>query len=702
MKLTTYKRPMTGAERMRRARERQGAKARTPEPRLADDRREHIRLKRQANRDARPFVAFDTEGYGEDETGRQVLRLLRVGAEELWQDDKPLKTKTCLDFLCRHLPHKDCGIGVGYAIGYDVAMILRDMPTHRKKKFMGDVKRARPGTGHLIGNFMVWWVPNNFFRVARAHFSQEEGRWIATPDTHRTIYDVFGFFNSSFLAAIEGQGVGAAHWEAIEAGKADRGKRPIDQAARDYCGLECDLLAELMERFRARCIEWGVRPRTWSGAGKLAAWLHDHHGTVEGRNLAALLPAGCGIDPALLAYADAAYYGGRMETFRVGRVPGPVYERDQRSAYPAAMTRLPCLLHGAWEAVDQAWLESAPADALFVATVRFRHDYAQADDGRIHIGGLPVRRQDGRVYWPVIGGGTYWSAEIRAAVAGLGARVAYGHGWAYRRECDCQPFAWVERHYAHRQSLDERAGYPIKIAINALTGKFSQRHGTARWRNPIYAGLVTAMVRADLIELASQRPGQVVMLATDAVFTTVPLEANEGEGLGMWRSSTHAEGIFVMQPGLYWGTPRPRTRGIAASKLVPHVPRIEAAWSTYAALDRSNSLKRNAKPIEPPSVEIPLTLFRGLRLAHADGHLETAGTWVDQDRGFSFRWTGKRRREFVWCGALCVHTYPILGGADLWSNPYHEDAAYILERDADKLALADQPEPIDLTPPFRV
>ena len=52
----------------------------------------------------------------------------------------------------------------------------------------------------------------------------------------------------------------------------------LTEEIKEYCTLECRLLAMLMEKFRETCTEVGIRPREWSGAGELAAALFKKHG----------------------------------------------------------------------------------------------------------------------------------------------------------------------------------------------------------------------------------------------------------------------------------------------------------------------------------------------------------------------------------------------------------------------------------------
>src|SRR5262249_787370 len=155
--------------------------------------------------------------------------------------------------------------------------------------------------------------------------------------TARTIYDVFGNFQSSFVKALENWDFATTHRDAIERMKAQRSAfTTITEEIRDYCAQECDLLGQLMMEFRKVCLDNSLRPRTWNGAGKIAAALHDAMGTIKAKELDKLVPV------PLRKLAHAGYYGGRFEVFRIGAV-GDAFEHDIASAYPAKMLHLPCL-----------------------------------------------------------------------------------------------------------------------------------------------------------------------------------------------------------------------------------------------------------------------------------------------------------------------------------------------------------------------
>lgn len=666
----------------------------------------------------RPFIGCDGEGCGRNRRGQQHFKLLRIGPAELYTG-RPLSTLECLDFICDADP---AGILVGFSFGYDTTQILRDLPMDRLARLFAD-KEAGPGKSRYtyFEDFGIEYLPKNYLRVCRLRrhsIRMDDGSYIRAcqrvPGSSRTIYETFGFFQMSFLKALQAFGVGRAHWPMIERMKSARASfEKITREIRRYNELECALLAELMETFRDTCHGAGLRPRTWNGAGKLSAAMHNEHGTITADELIRR------VDDGVLRMASDAYYGGRFEVTRTGEIAGPVYEYDIGSAYPAAMLQLPCLLHGAWEPTTPAWLRRVTsnggrAGAIFVASVQFEHPEGNA------VCGLPIRTKEGRLIWPRRGAGIYWSQEIRSAM-GLGARITWGNGWRYVHRCQCHSFDWISPVFNRRRALGkDQAGYPLKLGLNSLYGKLAQRIGNPRWGNMIWAGMITAIVRAWLNDAAAQAPDAIIMMATDALFSKRRLKLPIGEGLGQWEMSEHAR-LFVVQPGIYWGAKRPKTRGIAFDVFTQHTGRFEKAWVKYASY---------ARYAPPPIVAVPMTLFIGLRLAfernrrrtEKAGQMETmqaelAGIWQPQGeayrdragqlqhkgREYSFDWSRKRGAH-VWETPLCVRTWPLdvkrdrRGNPDPVSVPHKANAAWS-QLNLERMEFDDQPDHVSFEVP---
>ena len=185
-----------------------------------------------------------------------------------------------------------------------------------------------------------------------------------------------------------------------------------------------------------------------------------------------------------------------------------------------------------------------PEAGLYLAKVSFSHP-----DGPWC--GFPFRH-NGSLCWPLQGTGWYWSTEIEAAQRSLGAKIVVRDLWVARRECNCRPFDWVRAVYDERRRLGaDTRGYPLKVGLASLYGKMAQRSGRGPYHDPVAAGLITAMTRARLVEALGQDPQAVVMLATDAIFSTRPLSLDIGGELGQWEEKLWPD-LFIAQPGVYW------------------------------------------------------------------------------------------------------------------------------------------------------
>jgi DNA polymerase type B, organellar and viral len=676
-----------------------------------------------------PFVGVDGEGAGKDRKGRQHYMLLSASGGDFSDEchtGKPLTTKDCLNFIC-DLPDRTRAILIGFSFGYDTTMILRDLTKAKRDDLFTertirlDDKTIIKGYGQYtwFGDFGIQYRAHQYLRVCRAERTSHvmpDGRLLpprtrAIPGTARTIYEGFGFFQKSFVNALADFDVGTKRERArIAKTKNQRANfSRMTREVRDYCLSECAMLAEMMEKLREGCLsapEGGMMPRTWNGAGKLAEALHIKRGTIETKALVPpLMPSG------VLMFAEAAYYGGRFEVRLIGRIACPVYEYDLASAYPASMRGLPCLEHGRWRYLDGdaiRALHRADPQALYVAGVRYHHTEASGHrrDGMC---GLPHRqtgREDrsrrqyaDRIAWPLRGQGTYWSPEIRSAEL-LGARLGFGSGWAYSTACQCDPFDWIEPLYRHRKSLGKSAaGYPIKLGINSLYGKLAQSVGTPRFRNMVWAGLVTARTRAMLNQAMAANPGAIAMVATDGLYATAPLDLPLGGELGAWEETIYPEGLFIVQPGVYWGAEglgKLKTRGVSAKWFPPDIrAKFERVWSEFSEADRAaygpamGGIPGRAPLL--PSLDIPIRLFTGLRLAQARGKPDTAGCWVDDTREIRFDWRGKRFRHVWSADGAHVITDPMYGGPD-WISASHQAEPVADPDDAEIFVYEDQPD----------
>lgn len=695
--------------------------------------KERARLARLAAKDAAPFVGCDGEGVKTPD-GRSHYALFRMGARELYHPDaRRLTTPELLSFI---VAHPDPGDALtAFAFDYDASNILADIPTKRDhpdrpsrlERLLGlfdqpDVTGAAFAWTWLnfdgFPQFGVKYLPRNYLKVCLGEtirFRHEGRRIVKTlpiPGTERAIFDSFGNFQSSFLKALQAYDIGREHWQRIDAMKRDRDKfNAIDDEVRVYNSIECDLLADLMTAFRSMSLAAGIRPKTWNGAGKLAAAMLNDWGVVKAKDLPALVPA------PVLAMANAAYYGGRFEITRAGQL-GPTWEHDICSAYPAEMVNLPCLVHGTWRKCSGSELVAQPDDAIFVCPIRFFHRKEQ------FLCGFPFRMKDGRLCWPRVGNGVYWSHEIKSAER-LGATCEYRAGWLYEAHCDCRPFAKVTGKYAERLAAGKAArGLPIKFGLNALTGKLAERKGKAPpFRNPIWAGLVTAGTRAKLNDAIAKSgdPRRVVMLATDGIYTVdKPIKLKKGEALGQWEVKRYPK-LFIVRPGLYW-PPRPRTpklsasglqkparkwklksRGLSPKFFEPRVAAFQRAWRAYMTRDY-------AQGAAPPMVEVEVETFIGLRLAYRLKRPGLACQWVKRTFNSTdwppirctFDWHAKREGDAPTADGRALILGSKEGSAAAHSLAYDGSALmpWVEPIETDHMIFEAMPDPVELSAPF--
>lgn len=667
----------------------------------------------------RPFWGVDGEGAGTDAKGRQHYILMAAsgpGADDYrvkHRDGAALSVKDCLEFLLS-LPADP--ILVGFYFGYDANQILRGIYNSNAKDPYATLKRILdPPQGPygprstFWGEYAIDYQPFHCFKVSRIDRSGNK----PVPDTRttRTVYDVYAFFQRSFVNTIENWNIGSEREHAFVADMKNR--RELFDALTpemiDYCALECRALALLMTKFRDVCYAADIRPERWYGPGAIAASLLKKHG-IPKRPLTASEVARRGgfrdtrrseREPEFEVAANLAFYGGRFEVSRIGHVPGPVWEYDLNSAYPAAMLTQPCPLHTRWRHRPNA--RRLPSTGLFLAKITFEHL------GSPPWCGLPFRRKT--IYWPYQGTGWYWSCEIKAAQR-LGVDFSVRDLWVAEQPCDCRPYDWVAALYAERKRLGSKTrGYPLKLGLNSLYGKKAQRSGRAPYHDAAAAGLITATTRARLIEAVAHDPGAVVMLATDAVYSTRELPLDIGDGLGQWGRKKWSD-LFIAQPGVYWSPtelkkgvlPTVKSRGAPGAVIRKAAPQFERVFDEWIAMLREAghlaAVLSDRDNI--PKVMVKVRVFHGCALTLARGKPWLAGTWKDDvPKAISFDWGTKRHP--TWKVALAedgsdsLVTVP-LSQSKLVESEGYEPLDFDSENDEQEMSFEAMPDHVPYLP----
>lgn len=568
------------------------------------------------------FIGVDGEGWTEHTCGdprdcpgvacTHHYVMLVAGDQVLEHGGRPLKSWECIDFLA-HLPSTKDTHYVSYFFDYDCTMILRDFaqadPERMRWHLTPEDKDGRPyGQFQEFGSYFVDYVPRKHIRVK------------ATDGGIVTVHDTRSFFQCSFVQALEDFGIGTA--EQRDHIRGMKGERATFSAADfgrmvGYCRSECQLLADLVGELRDRFAHVDMSAFPYEGPGPVAGRELTKHATPKQAPPSEVTDL-----------ANRAYYGGRFEIAAHGTVPAPVYAYDIRSAYPDAMTRLPCLEHG-------RWVPGVESD-LYVAQVEWddlpTHRATGWDEDAAYgaMGPLPWRSKAGTIAFPTQGSGWYWSVELPDTA------TVTGPAWSYLNRCSCQPFGWVRELYEQRAAMEaERkgSGIALKLTLNSLYGKLAQRVGKPRHLDPVWAGLITAMTRRKVYDVYRNHPRKVVMFATDAVFLIEPApELELGRQLGQWELENDGkpyEDFCVFMPGVYFdgNSARFKTRGVPKADFREQAERFRAVaeqWETDPPL--SVELRRNNH----------LSVRQALAFAQGDQSsakwLPRIGNWVAQPR----------------------------------------------------------------------
>lgn len=637
----------------------------TPEKRRTYDREAKAlyRELRGIGLKGKPFIGIDGEG-GDDTEGHHQYYLLTAGEWKI-ATGKPLTPQECLGFIAALPPDV---YYVGYFFDYDVTMILRGLPPEKIARLFDREARTQiiGGEGREYtypvdwAGYQIDYLPHKEFKVRRFTGTLDhKGKKVFTPWV--VINDVGTFFQTSFVKALDQWDIGTPEQRAdIATGKdmrADFGQLTEDTIK--YNALEIVLLQELMESFRDVCVDIGYVPARWQGPGNLATAMLRHHGAPKNKDL--------NVPTHVIEAAGLAYYGGRFETTVVGSVTHDVYAYDINSAYPDALTHLPCLIHGVWETINtpSTWWGPMPGD-LYLA----HGTYAPNPADPCEYPGLynfAHRDKDGHIFYPTEGSGWYWSCEIEQSAHQIFTPDII---YMYRKTCECAPFDWVPAIYDMRIALGKtKKGGVLKLGLNSIYGKMAQSIGAAPYANPVWAGLITALTRAKLMSI-SHAPdiegmdmfgtvgclcNTVLMLATDAVFTTNMLHQTAtgkaglqlfkaSKKLGDWDVAKH-DSLHIIQPGLYFtsiGMP-PKTRGVPRQKIIDQEQDFRKVFSRLSMAEIT---------VDDAYVMVPLRQFIGLRIANHRGRLDLAGEWLwcgenGEGKKISYQWKNKRNQRHL-------------------------------------------------------
>ncbi|MCI4320518.1 MAG: hypothetical protein L3K23_10405 [Thermoplasmata archaeon] len=594
------------------------------------------------------FVAWDGEGACLDGCAREAedcphpQGYVYLANSENAALDAPngLDTRTALMALVgegRRLPD---ATHVVFGLSYDANQMLRDVSRLDLRSLW---------TGGRI----------RIYRRFKVAYRPRKMLWVKDLQTGAsvTLWDVFGFFQSSFIKAVEDNlGKKDPRLPLIREGKARRGRFSVDDLPfiHRYTGAELSALVDLCRHLRAAFISANLTLKRWDGAGAAAAALLEREG----------IKAHIEQPPKEVGLASQyAYSGGRIETRRYGYYEGPVYVADVRAAYPWGMLTLPSLKHGRWRHIGPKRLPSRP-----FSMVKVRWDFGRLGD-TFDLLPFSFRRHTGAIYFPRRGENWAWLPEVEAALAypELKRKVELLDAFEFVPDDeDEHPFAFMADVYRDRQRLRDSknaAQLALKLAQNSSYGKTAQKVGGRKDRPPPYhsllwAGMVTATTRARLFRAALTAGRGSVTIATDGLFSTEPLPFAASKDLGGWDLSV-GDRMLIAQSGVYWiRWPREDDAGCDEC----HGPVEPGPMDSVRCVDplcRASNLTHHFRGFDEDSLDpdrilnawrhrwttVSATSTRFVTLGRAtltEGQFKDWRKWVREERTLDIRACGKR------------------------------------------------------------
>lgn len=501
----------------------------------------HKPRKRPRRKDYRPpnkwerrkIVAWDGEGANLP-SGHHIYTLLANSLNALIYNDKGLSTQQCLEFMLEY--NDNTAINVIYGGSYDVNMILRDVDIRHLTELWRLHKTQWRG-------YVLRYMPRKYFSVKRVGSKRAFVLW-----------DVIGFFQTSFVSACQGWLGDLPELQDIEAMKRQRSSfvNAMKEEVVQYNARECRLLVMLCESLFDAFDSVGLQLQRYDGAGAGAAALLRKH---DVRRYKGSLPY------LVVARSQQAYSGGRIEAPMSGNGESiPVTQYDINSAYPAAALLLPSFADVQWEVVDG---NVSVDDIGIYDLVAIEYQF---DDSPVYP--LWFRANDGSICYPQMGKGVYWGVEAKLAYTIPGDVHVVQRVVPKFSEDIVFPFSFLRDTYAQRLELKQRghlAHHALKLCMNSVYGKLAQQQG---WRidrqgrlhlppfhHLPWAGWITARTRARLWRMAlAANVDNIIAFATDALFVIgdcQELNRQCSTDLGALTKESY-DGMTLVQPGVYF------------------------------------------------------------------------------------------------------------------------------------------------------
>lgn len=509
-------------------------------------------------------------------------RIWELGADRR----KAVSTEDFLEFVL-DLPAKS--LVFGFALLYDLTKALTDLPDSLLYLLFHEERRALIKQGDKGPEVRYRPIRWRGFHLNYMHrkFTVRRGK------QSKCVWDVFAFFQSKFTKACIDWQIGDK--DTVSAMETMKERRSSFDAQswteiRAYCQMECLHLAQLGRQLLDAHVNAGYELKSYFGAGSTASALMKKHDVKEYIGE---------IPDEMKEGVACAFFGGRFENSVIGEVRRPVWNADINSAYPYAATFLPCLIHGRWRKLTRGLDREIERSTL--ALVEWHLPKLSPNSSGITAWGpLPVRKVNGTIAFPL---GAYsgwtWKAEFSSAQK-LRPDLIASTAWLYNSDCKCQPFSFLPGVYLDRIALGKDAkGIVLKLGPNSVYGKLVQSVGIEPpFQCWVWGANITSTCRSQLLDAihSAPSPANVLMLATDGVWSDVPLRLGNAretgtshtpKPLGGWDVKVYPRGVFAARPGIYFplnptedDLQKVRARGLGRRVLYEQHRVVQSAFGT--------------------------------------------------------------------------------------------------------------------------
>lgn len=668
------------------------------------DNKAHTSAYRKANPSSRieSAVGVDSEGITDD-SGRHICWYLAAWSEDEClaeiENHTGIKAEQFFDMLLELRLRKV--LLVGFSLGYDYTKLLESLPTDVLTRLVRpEMRKGKHGPRPIqYGRYLLNYLRGRF-TVTELLPSRHRNQCKSDTCTgckhgrSATIWDVWGFFQGSFIDACDKWGVVTkAEYAELKAMKDRRSTFSENdrEQVKAYCGKECRKLASLVTRLRDAHTEAGLPLMTYYGAGSTATVLLKQWGVKAHRTQVE--------HPAPLRYAIAcAFFGGRFEIAQIGPYTGEAYSYDIASAYPYQLFQLPCLACGKWRRIRKnidAQVKASRQALVKYRLVGHKSIKVEHETSPYPWGPFPLRTagldtiEDGCIIYPVTSGGGWVYKDEYLTGRKHWPNVEPIEAWLYDTDCDHHPFARIPEVYNKRLEWGkDGAGIVLKLGPNSVYGKLAQTLGDKPpFQSFEWAGMITSGCRAQLLALMAQDIGTILMTATDGIVSSRPLTPAEpidtgtaetaarfGKSpLGAWEAKPLPGGLHMIRPGIAFplnsatDEKETKARGIGKAVLRSHKQLVLDSW------DKDG----------PAPLKLQSTIFRGLKSAtsYSEGRgyrrADEYGRWIPRETSVSYM--PEPKRPFAMTPENRLYTWAL---KDAQSAPY----ARILGEDAPNTA----------------